>query len=329
MDPYLRELWGNKHLSIPIDSSDPVAPRGDLTNTYSVNKYGYRSKEFSAGDDILFAGCSVTYGSGVPENSIWGNVVANTLGMSASCIATPGDSVDSIISQLFSYFAEYGNPKYLLCLFPDPFRIKFPVDITTLDIPGTNKHQDPNSIGADGKYFTTIMSAHRSQFDADVRIIKKPFDPRVLVTEDVAVYSSIRSIRFLEQYCKATGIQLLWSSWQDRVYPEIFRSTEPSHRFEYFFDLSDYVNFFRKEERDYEYVLFSTPEELDACRSKHVDTYCSCGLDCHSELVGKYSPENFNIGMDRVDGSRYAHPGTHLQAHFAEAFLDNLAARMK
>ena len=96
----------------------------DGTNSYKVNKHQYRSKEFEKDADLLFAGCSITYGEGVVEPAIWGNIIASKLNMNAFNIGISGASVHLIVNNLFNYFKEFGNPKNLICMFPDFLRMQ-------------------------------------------------------------------------------------------------------------------------------------------------------------------------------------------------------------
>ena len=45
----------------------------------------------------------------------------------------------------------------------------------------------------------------------------------------------------------------------------------------------------------------------------------------YQELLEKYGPEQFNIGLDYLwAGIDNSHPGAHLHAHYAEAFLSEI-----
>ena len=79
----------------------------DKKNTYSINSKGFRSKEFEPNTDIIFSGCSFTFGVGIPEDAIWGVQVANNLKMSYSNLSIPGDSVMGIINNIYQYFKTY------------------------------------------------------------------------------------------------------------------------------------------------------------------------------------------------------------------------------
>jgi hypothetical protein len=276
VEEYRAELYGSSILHPRKSKQDYADMYGDSVNTYQHNSHGYRSGEFKAGTEILFAGCSFTYGIGVPEETIWGNLVADKLEVSRSSIAVPGESIQSIVTQLFQYFATYGDPKTLLCLFPDLYRINYPIEG---EIVGSKIR---------GPHFETLYTNVNEQDNKDIKIVKRPFDVAAVISTDLAAYVSVSYIRILEQYCSATGINLLWSSWADNDNLEEINADTP----------------FRN------YLSLATEDINDP--------------DCHSELREKYGSDNFHSGTDIKHGVEHAHPGIHSQVHFAEGFLASL-----
>jgi len=54
---------------------------------------------------------------------------------------------------------------------------------------------------------------------------------------------------------------------------------------------------------------------------------CSCSLlpeSCHEDLIEIYGKENYNLGTDHGGGLENSHPGVHLQAHYADRFIEQL-----
>lgn len=49
--------------------------------TYSFNRDGFRCKEFTDGPNIMFLGCSLTVGIGIPESTRWTDIVADKLNL--------------------------------------------------------------------------------------------------------------------------------------------------------------------------------------------------------------------------------------------------------
>ena len=55
----------------------------DANISYKLNNYGYRSDNFNKADvtNSLFAGCSFTFGVGLPLENVWCKVVHNRIGI--------------------------------------------------------------------------------------------------------------------------------------------------------------------------------------------------------------------------------------------------------
>jgi hypothetical protein len=307
---YISQLLGGKFLSTKNNSA--LSLPSDPVNEYNFNSEGYRSKEFSKNNELLAAGCSFTFGSGVPEEAIWANTVANELKVSASLLALPGVSTSFIVEDLFRYFKAYGNPKLLLCLFPDSGRIEVPCD---------------NKIIASPTHNTSILYTIHSLRDDDSnrrKYLKKPYDVEQLVSEHMALYSSIKSIRMLEQYCRATGIQLIWGTWNDEFNELVLEANKfDEFRFDNYFNLPEY--FYAAHRAPLFDQVVPASENLisyEDCEGATSHINCRCFFGCHKDLLDTYGPDQFVRGLDHLlVGDHYSHPGVHMHAHFAEAFL--------
>ncbi len=98
----------------------------------SVNNFFHRSEDFSVLDtsktNILFAGCSVTFGEALPESHSWPDYVLTKLRSEGwnlgpkQVLSFPGGSTDKIIRNIFRYVDQFGKPDYILLLLPDFFR---------------------------------------------------------------------------------------------------------------------------------------------------------------------------------------------------------------
>jgi hypothetical protein len=95
---------------------------GDRINEYKLNTLGYRSQEFRK-VPVVFAGCSITFGVGVPHEGIWSTIVGEKLGLDYVNLSVPGWSIQAIIDNLFRYFYTYGNPETLFVALPDYNRL--------------------------------------------------------------------------------------------------------------------------------------------------------------------------------------------------------------
>lgn len=115
----------------------------DIHDMYSMNKSGLRSDNFVSkheGLHILFAGCSITFGSGMFEEYTWARKTYNLISDEAKTsgyynIGIPGGNHTQIYNQIFKYFDLYGNPDYLFINWPDLKRqIEFGVGKSALPI---------------------------------------------------------------------------------------------------------------------------------------------------------------------------------------------------
>jgi len=63
---------------------------------YDLNEFGFRCKNFSEKDGILFLGCSLTFGVGVRREDTWTQIVADYFGLENWNLGMPGRGLDSI-----------------------------------------------------------------------------------------------------------------------------------------------------------------------------------------------------------------------------------------
>lgn len=306
----------------------------DPGREYRVNSYGYRGGEFSKKSNLLVAGCSFTYGMGIPEERIWGNVVEKTLALStSSSVSRPGASISWIVEKLFGYFYEFGNPEYLVCLFPDAHRFVVPLDGVILegDPSAKNPKGEVGTHGIGGQRFFNAQAKHPSVLK-EIKYLKRPYNIRELYTPELGLYEAIRSIRLLEQYCSQTGIKLIWSTWDGAFSSYLNKINKvESLKFENFFDLNIVVHK-SLEPGNYKYLVYNdslhNPDsQYFECLRLHNARNCSCPANCHQDLIEQYGEKNFHIGTDSGRGEEYAHPGIHAHAHYAERFIEELMLR--
>lgn len=250
----------------------------DHGQEYRLNSHGYRSDEFSSDTDILFVGCSQTYGIGLPEEYLWPTLVGNTLNLKYSNLGIPGGSTTSLVNTLFAYFKEFGNPKIIVCYFPDVARILLPISKNFLIGEHTDTDKDhQNYCYLDHDYL-------RNGYEVKA-FSKKPHNVKDVIPEDVPYWMAMQSIHILEQYCRATGIQLVWSIWDEPVLNAIKKMKEKDNSFfEYMYELQ---------------------------------TFDWSNGDCHKDLHDK-DPSIYSIATDDW------HWGSHRHQHVADQFVDKI-----
>lgn len=292
----------------------------DTVQSYVLNSSGYRGPEFSNNIDLLFSGCSFTYGTGIPEDGIWGSILARKLDMSYNNISLSGASIPWMTRQLFAYFKKYGNPKILVCLFPNPTKLLFAsdADILTSD----DGYVEPSTQDLSGKkslYSTTLHRVLKPKDRPDYS--KKPHNLNDIINLDLVVQICMQNIRALEQYCRATGIEFYWSTWS-----KDFSSMLESQGLLDLYDFSHYVGldsdlWSRRDGPLSKDLLYIDKAAKEYCLDNHFNQNCSCPMECHLDFAQKYD-ELFYIGSDIIEG--HPHFGVHRHTHMAESFMKRI-----
>lgn len=97
---------------------------------YTLNSNGLRSDEFISdhnGKHILFAGCSNTYGQGIPAELVWANKLYKKISETEKVsgyfnIGFIGATTIEVIMQTYLYIEKYGAPDVIFALLPDTHR---------------------------------------------------------------------------------------------------------------------------------------------------------------------------------------------------------------
>lgn len=333
-----RTLADGKTLKISGGEARKIFPDYDPAREYRINSLGYRGPEFIPDAPILAAGCSFTFGRGADESAIWPSVISRSMGLEHNNLSKSGASVSWIVEKIFSYFREFGHPKYLFCLFPDTKRFVAPVDgvVLTRD-PEINPKNfgEPGTSGKKGQYLYNEMGKNLSEL-VETKYLKRPYNIRDLHTPELGLYLAVRQIRILEQYCKLANINFIWGTWD---YELSYYAAEINKHEDLKFDSYGNLNvlFYKKMEQNlYKDAIFNVDmgNESEAwqyinCINNHDNVECDCYQSkCHSDLKDLYGERDFHTGSDILDGDLIAHPGAHLHSHYAEAFLAALARKV-
>lgn len=324
LDNYKRYVLNKKLFFSPPESEPKTYQmQSDPVSWYSVNSYGSRSEEFKEGTELLAAGCSFTFGSGISDvNNLWWNKVADSLGFSRSSISFPGVSITWLVDRIFEYFYSFGHPKYLLCLMPDLYRMEVPIEGETLKSDGNSVHGTSSWNG--DKYFSPYN--HHEHVTNKSKYLKRPFNFNEVISTDLVIESSIRSIRHLEAYCKTAGITLIWSSWDYDLEVLAKKLQETDLNFENYISLGGPTfNVYTKQLDHYKEVLFHDQESKDKCKLLHEYVECDCYIKCHEKERHEFDNDSlFDCGTDTENGVFHAHHGVHMQVHYYETFLKKL-----
>jgi hypothetical protein len=315
---YLQSISDIKSVSnLGLDSKitfpTNIKYKWDKSNEYSYNSNGYRSPEFVKNTDLVFSGCSFTHGDGVDESMIWGSTVANNLNVSYANLGVPGASCYQIVRNLFNYFKTYGNPKTVLCLFPDLNRFYAP------HVPNLFFREPSSPELVLPKMNQGYAEYSRFTGKNAPKYVKRPYDMNSVIPEEFAVMLSIHAIHSLIDYCSSNKIQLRWSTWNPIFSDYIELNKDKISTDNYVSVKNNDWHLYKKNKNGFFY--HAVEAEGNVCFEKECRTWAKC----HSNLREEW-PNNFDIGTDTgTRGSpKDPHWGVHRHAHIAEAFMESL-----
>ena len=276
--------------------------------TYRVNKYAFRSSEFCSDQDFVFAGCSHTYGMGIPEEMIWGVQLANKLGKDYANLAIPGASVTTIVNNLFAYFRLFGHPKTIVVLFPNFERLMLPVNPAILTPQDKKYDSQPRPLNDRYLDHSYLMEKIHPKFS------KKPHIVEEVVPLDVPYWMATQSINLLEQYCDTANIKLIWSTWDFHTQKSLKKMNEKDNSyFKYIVDIK-MQNWVAIDPKGPDLYHNSQVLKDDLCLDKKG---CNLTINCHKDIELQH-PKIFDLAADN------AHWGTHRHTHVAEEFYKHV-----
>lgn len=88
---------------------------------YTFNSHGFRSEEFSNDDSVMFLGCSMTVGIGLPVEDTWAYQVAKAVNLKCFNLSIGGAGPDTAF-RLANHYIPQIKPKLVVYLDPPPGR---------------------------------------------------------------------------------------------------------------------------------------------------------------------------------------------------------------
>jgi len=175
---------------------------------YRLNKNFYRTNNFKKnidGETVLFAGCSFTFGAGLPENLVWTNMLVDKLNIDKSKtfnIGVSGASIHSIIKDSMIFIRKYGKPKKIFILFSEMSR----------DLVYRSYYKEN---------FDVVQNVlYRSEYLEQSEPNAKKYILNYVHENNVLRYSTM--IGLFEEFCEESGIELLWSTTMKADY-DVFK----------------------------------------------------------------------------------------------------------
>lgn len=96
--------------------------------TYKFNNYGFRSDSFSKSPGVIFLGCSLAFGVGLPYKKTWPYLISKKLNLSCWNLSQPAGSLDTCY-RLAKYWVPVLKPEYIFILKPSVYRREYYSDI--------------------------------------------------------------------------------------------------------------------------------------------------------------------------------------------------------
>lgn len=289
MNKYFNDVLFNKLNINDLDMHDLKSlSDGDIevliTNPLVKQSHGNHqptNQVFKNNQEMIFTGCSETQGyyiRGLETDKnmheyIWGFVLSDMLRLDAINLGIGGESAYRIIQRLLSHFKEYGNPKNLFCLFPDPYRFTSPKDDEMLV---ALRPYSSNNF---------LQNTHHNHecITNDKKYIKKPYCKEDVISKNLPLFFNFQAISTLEQYCEVSGINLLWGSWHSNTNDivKLIRSHN-NNEFKSFIDLS--FNDFHIDDTECHPELYAQRPDLYTWGSdnRHI------GIHGHKHLADKF-----------------------------------------
>jgi len=178
------------------------------------NSDGFRSSNFEKNIDLLSAGCSFTFGVGLPKDATWNNMIAKENNLSHNSIGIPGGSCMDIIFNIFKYFEQYGHPKMLLAFFPDFGRVYTYMDGNILN---TSKLFGRRLGGGrlesvENKTFINDRVLENND-EKPLKFVSLPTNLGDIMSLEFAYMLNSMYIKMLEVYCNSNNIPFVWFKW--------------------------------------------------------------------------------------------------------------------
>jgi hypothetical protein len=165
-------------------------------HVYSLNSHGVRCDEFyeiPKADHILFAGCEYTLPIAQDLEDSWAySLYKYYLGATGTfrSLSYPGADPQKIVANVIKYVDLYGAPSKMFVLMPEIIR--------------------QYGYWQEGKVYKPKMYRQlKSEDGIEHNLMAQPND----VPLQLLALNYIRSVRILESFCSATGINLFWTTW--------------------------------------------------------------------------------------------------------------------
>jgi len=259
----------------------------DEENIYNINELGLRGFNYQ-NPEIIAAGCSITYGVGIPEEYTWPMFLSKKLNIKILNFGINGYSISLICQKImeYCYFNNY-FPKNIFCFFPSFFRT---FNISPMENKKLTNNLLINSINPlviDDKEF--IWHFDNNNFEYEEKINSSIHN---------TIFNSINSIFILEKFCIDHNINLVWTTW-NKTSNILLKK------------LSSIPNFKLEKYKKFDNQLPNNDFEI-ACNLSHDNN-----LSNHK--CWNIGSDYFLVNNKKLEGYQ-PHPGIHYHYHVADFF---------
>jgi hypothetical protein len=268
----------------------------EIKEPYTMNSMAYRSDEFAETRDIVFAGCSQTWGCGVVYDGIWGNILSKSLDKKSYNLGIASKGTQFIVNNTIAFCKKYGNPKAIFCLFPEFTRIEMMSDAAFMK----GMFTDNNAIGR----HQYNMIPNKRNPEKNVRYSKAPHLAEDMIPSEFLFSINLDYIHMLEMYCELNNIKLFWGTWDPWQDNYLHNNI----------DATDFKNYVYLGQGKWDTPPGSKNEEFYG----DDETYTNY-KKCHEEYREKYG-RNFDFAMDTNPKNGEGHMAVHKHIHIAEKF---------
>jgi len=276
----------------------------EIKDPYSINYMGYRSDKFDETRDIVFSGCSNTWGEGVVFDGIWGNILSKSLDKKSYNLGLRAKSTQFIVKNTIAFCKEFGNPKVIFCLFPEFTRIQMKSHADFM----VGKRTPYKKVG---RHEYSVIP-YRENPEKDIKYSKAPHIAEDIIPSEFLFSVNLDYIHMLELYCELNNIKLFWGTWE-RWQDEYLHKN---------IDSTDFKNYVYLEQDKWN----NSPLNGYLDRFYGDDNTQMKHIECHDEYKETYGM-NFDFPMDANPKSGSSgeklvlgHMAVHRHLHVAEKF---------
>lgn len=193
----------------PTETTYDYLGPGDLANAhlwegdhfnYSINQFGFREENEPHNIDIAAFGCSFTFGSGLPNHSVWHNILASKLNKSSYNFGAPAKGIESIVD-IFLIVSKHIQMQSAVFLMPSYSRKQ---------IAKTHPYTDDivNYVNSDIHFNFNSLT----EYKVDCELLYKALP-------DEELFKACRDkLYLLDHIAKQRNIKVYISSWEKETY---------------------------------------------------------------------------------------------------------------